>query len=359
MQMTIRWRKAVELLIKKKCDLFLIDDPTMIFYLTGVELSLGRLYLGREKKVLFVDGRYFEYAKKTASCDVLLSKEENFRSFFLSLEKKEIQVGFDSNNVTVLSHQHLLAFAESMKKLNRSLLFKDLYFPFCELRLLKESKEIAALQSSASLNWKGFEHVCSLLKEGVTEEEMAWEFEKFCREGGAEKMAFDPIIAFGENSACPHHHPGKRALKKNEIVLIDVGVMLDSYASDMTRSIFFGSPHPKLAEFYTVVQRAQRKALMLCKPGERLGALDEAARKEITAAGFGELFVHRLGHGVGLEVHEYPSIAKEGEDSQRILEPGMVFTVEPGIYLQGLGGVRYEDTIVITDAGYENFYSVN
>ncbi len=358
-QDSIRGRRAVELLIKKKCDLFLIDDPILIFYLTGVELSLGRLWIGREKKALFVDGRYFEYAKKTNACDVFLSKEENLFSFFLSLNKKEINIGFDSSNVSVFSHQKLVQFGEKMKTEGVHILFSALTLPFRELRLIKEAKEIASLQRSAGLNWKGFEHVCSLLKEGVSEAEIAWQFEKFCRETGAERMAFDPIVSFGENTSCPHHHPGDRKLKKNEIVLIDVGVMVDSYASDMTRTIFFGTPDPKLKEFYTIVQRAQRKALSLVKPGERLGSLDEAARGEITTAGFGDLFVHRLGHGVGLEVHEYPSIHKDGEDRDLILEPGMVFTIEPGIYQEGVGGVRYEDTILVTEAGFENFYNVN
>jgi Xaa-Pro aminopeptidase len=353
---SIRWRKIQELLIKKKVDLFLLDDLISIFYLTGVKLSLGRLMVGREKSALFVDGRYFEEAKKRSSCQVILSKEESLIEFFHSLGKKEIRIGFDDHQISFFSHQKLLELAVKMKKEGVLLFFEALDRPFKEVRKIKEAQELLALQKSAALNWKGFEFVCSLLKEGVLEEELSWQFEKFCRENGAEKMAFEPIISFGENSAFPHHRPSKRSLKKNELVLIDIGVVVDNYASDMTRTIFFGTPHPKLAEFYTLVQGAQRKALLLCKPGSRLGTLDEVARGEIESSGYGELFVHRLGHGVGLEVHEYPSIHRDSEDREVILEPGMVFTIEPGIYQEGLGGVRYEDTIVITETGYQNFY---
>ncbi len=357
-QETFRWRKAIELLLRKKLDLFLLDDPISIFYLTDVRLSLGRLWIGREKKRLFVDGRYFEEAKKKANCEVDLFSEERLQEFFLSLDRKEIKVGFDSGAMTLLSYQKLSQLKETTAQKGIQVTFEALENPFRALRLIKEAEEIDALKTSAVICWKGFEHICSLLKEGVSEKEIAWQFERFCRELGADAMSFDPIVSFGENSAFPHHRPGTALLKQNDIALIDLGVMVDHYASDMTRTIFIGTPHPKLAEFYSIVQRAQRKALAFCKPGERLGSLDKAARDFISSCGFGDLFVHRLGHGVGLEVHESPSISTEGEDRDLILEAGMVFTIEPGIYQAGLGGVRYEDTIVITEQGYENFYSI-
>jgi Xaa-Pro aminopeptidase len=190
----------------------------------------------------------------------------------------------------------------------------------------------------------------------VVEKELAKRFEIFCLENGAEGLSFSPIIAFGPNSAMPHYRSQDAQLKKGDVVLIDIGVVCDGYHSDMTRVLFFEQEDPYLSKLYEIVKRAQHSALQMCRPGTKMGQLDRAARSVMKEEGVEELFIHSLGHGIGLEVHEFPRIKFDGEDKDVVLETGMVFTVEPGLYVPGTGGVRYEDTILITDAGYENFY---
>lgn len=169
-------------------------------------------------------------------------------------------------------------------------------------------------------------------------------------------MSFDPIIAFGKNTALPHHHPGDTKCKENDIILCDLGVVLDDYMSDMTRVNFVGKSDPELLHLFEVNRAAQRNALSKCRPGALLKELDLAAREVMAKAGLEEYFIHSLGHGIGLEVHEYPRIKFDGLDCNLKLEPGMAITIEPGLYLPGKGGVRYEDTVIITQEGYMNLY---
>ncbi|MCH9703190.1 MAG: M24 family metallopeptidase, partial [Chlamydiae bacterium] len=180
------------------------------------------------------------------------------------------------------------------------------------------------------------------------------ELEIFWLQNGAAGVAFSPIVAFGENSSKPHYHPQDRPLREDDAVLIDIGVTLDHYHSDMTRVLLPKDPDPKMVEIYAVVKEAQKRALALCKPKSVVADLDAAARDYITECGYGDHFVHSLGHGIGLEVHEAPRLYKEGADVDLRLEAGMAITIEPGIYLPGIGGVRIEDTVVITNEGHIN-----
>jgi Xaa-Pro aminopeptidase len=227
---------------------------------------------------------------------------------------------------------------------------------FKTLRAIKEKQEIVLMKKSAALLWKGFQFLRKALKKGVTEKELATRFEIFCLENGAERLAFEPIIAFGKNGAMPHYRSQNVKLKDGDAVLIDIGVVLNNYHSDMTRVVFYKKEDPYIRHLYDIVKRAQMSALKLCRPGTKFKELDLAARKIMREEGVEDLFVHSLGHGIGLETHEYPRIKFDNEDKDVVLESGMVFTVEPGLYVPGKGGVRYEDTIVITPTGYANFY---
>ncbi len=325
-----------------KKDGCIIDSPTDLFYLTGLELSAGRLVVLRGKAALFVDGRYVQAAREKSPVPVELFSSTSIAAFAKG------KIVFDSACTTVEK-------AEAFKKICPKA--APLPALLKELRAIKDEKEIAALKKSACLLWKGYEHIRKIIKSGVSEEEIALEFEIFCRRNGASSLAFEPIIAFGENSAMPHYRAGKAKLKKGQIVLCDIGVVVDGYRSDMTRFFFFGKPDSKLEEMATVVRAAHKAALDVCRPGAKIQEIDEAARKIMRTFDMEKLFVHSLGHGIGLQTHEFPIIRYDGADKETVLKAGMAITIEPGLYKSGLGGVRYEDTIVITKGGYTNLYA--
>ena len=183
---------------------------------------------------------------------------------------------------------------------------------------------------------------------------LAGAFEIYCVKEGADKLAFDPIICFGKNAAEPHHKPDGTILSAGDGVLMDIGVVVDGYHSDMTRVALLEKS--TLLADYEAVKQAQSRALSLCRPGTTLGELDLAAHAALKEYGHEELFTHALGHGVGLTTHELFSISSKGENRDMVLRSGMTLTIEPGLYRPGIGGVRYEDTILITEDGYENFY---
>lgn len=320
-------------------DLIVIENPIDLFYLTNQDLSAGRLIVEKSNATLYVDGRYYESCKKNLTIPVVLHTQEKPIPTF---ERKRI--GFDAHTTTFEDYEKLINLKGERI---------PLISPMQSVRAIKEPEEIILLKQAAELGSKGYDFVLSLLDVGISEEEVALELELFWRKAGGERLAFAPHIAFGENSAYPHYHSGKRRLKSGDIVLIDIGVVLNHYHSDMTR-VFFGikpPPSTKLIEIYRIVHEAQEKALEMCKPGIELAELDRVARAWIEAKGFGPQFLHSLGHGVGLEIHEAPVLRKNAIGR---LEEGMVITIEPGIYLPGIGGVRLEDTILITRDGFEN-----
>ncbi len=348
-----RIQKARKVLKEQKVDAIWSSDPITIFYLTGLDFSAGVLLLKADNALLFVDGRYFTIAQEKSPCPVFLHTEDNMKNAF----SHSMRVVFDSSIFNYQAWQNLnRSFEKWEKAQNISLHLVPIFAPFQMIRFIKEEEEILSLKRSAELNQKGFYHLLSLLREGIEEKELAREFAIFCLKNGADGLSFDPIIAFGVNTCYPHHKSGQAKLKKNDIVLMDLGVTLNHYCSDMTRTFFFKEKDPELNRIYSVVEKAQKKALRLCKPGIFIGDLDKAAREEMKKSNLEAFFPHSLGHGIGLEIHEYPRIKWDSESRDIVLECGMVFTVEPGIYLPEKGGVRYEDTIVITEHGYDNFY---
>ncbi len=218
------------------------------------------------------------------------------------------------------------------------------------LRIKKDAKEIKALREAGRLVARGFDHIQKIARPGMRECDLAADFESYIRKHGAMKTSFDSIVAAGENAAFPHYITGNRILRKNDIVLCDIGALVDGYCSDLTRTFFLGSISPLGRKVYDTVDRAQKLAIEAVKPGVKTAKIDRIARDEIDRAGFGRRFIHSTGHGVGVEIHEPPWVAPSSTET---LEPGMIITVEPGIYLQGWGGVRIEDTLLVTDRGYE------
>jgi|694.fasta_scaffold02929_4 Xaa-Pro aminopeptidase len=346
-----RLYKFQEFLKKSSCDLFLVEDSVNLYYMTGLSLSAGLLLAQQDSAFLLVDSRYYELCKKNSPFPVLLSDKISLTSLLKSDDFSHVQtVGFDAENMTYSKFQEL----ENLIKELRSCALTPFDNPLKKIRMIKEPEELERLREAATLGAQGYDYACSLLKQGITEEQIAIELEIFWKRRGGKATAFDPIIAFGDHSAMPHYRAGSRPLQKGMTVLIDIGVTLDHYHSDMTRVVFFGEPEPKMLEIYQIVKTIQQKAVDACRPGLRIGELDQLARGYIESLGYGDYFKHGLGHGIGLEVHEAPIIRNKAPYKDVTLEPGMVITIEPGIYLPGIGGVRIEDTLVINQKDHEN-----
>jgi Xaa-Pro aminopeptidase len=315
----------------QEVDAALVENPVDLLYLTGLSLSRGRLLVGKDL-CLFVDGRYLATAQQSLSFSVR------------SIEEKPLlpqRIAFDSSTTT----------CDALRLLERD-------FPYVEwvaapqmfkrLRAVKEPEEISALRKARALTLAGIEHVKQLYKEGVSEKELAWQFELFCRTQGASGLSFDPILAFGEKSAYPHYRAGGQKLERDQSILCDVGAIVDGYRGDLTRTFFFGKPDATLLRFQEVVAKAFDAALKSVRPGIAAGEIDQAARGVFKEAGVEHLFIHSLGHGIGLETHEFPSLRLKSEDR---IEAGMVFTIEPGLYQPGVGGIRFEEMILVTEKG--------
>ncbi len=330
-----------KVLRERRLDALIIENPIDLFYLTGLNLSKGYLVVKSSGATLFVDSRYIEMARNISPLPVELNEKKSF------MKDLSGAVGFDSSFMTYEEYS-------SLEKGFPDVRLTAAPAPLKEMRVVKTPDERAALKRAALLTYEGLLHIKGLLQEGISEEELAFAFEWFCRKKGASSLSFDPIIAFGPNSAYPHHRAGKTLLQKGQVVLMDVGAVVDSYHGDLTRIAFFGEADPKLVHFLHVVRRAQQKAMEAVRPGVFVGRLDEIVRHEFRLEGVEELFTHSLGHGIGLETHEYPRIRFDGEDAPLLLAPGMVFTLEAGLYQSPLGGIRYEDMIVVTENSYEN-----
>jgi len=216
-----------------------------------------------------------------------------------------------------------------------------------ELRIRKDREEIKLMERAAEVADEVFEEILSWDLVGMTERELALKIELAIRER-SDGISFEPIVASGENGANPHHEPGNRRLKKGDMVILDYGARWRGYCSDITRTIALGEPEGKLVEIYEVVREAQERAFQTVMEGVKAKEIDGVARGTIEKAGYGRFFTHRTGHGLGLDVHEEPYI---GPDGEVILESGMTFTIEPGIYVPGLGGVRIEDDVVVEEKG--------
>lgn len=325
----------------------IITDPIDLYYITGIRMSTGIAVIYGDDSTLLVDKRYYEMCAKRSPIPVKAVEEFSLKTLFKTAPYNQITtVAFDSGKTPY--HQY----NELKKELPHCTLL-PLNEPVVIVRAIKDPTELELLREAAMLGCQGYEYVVSLLKEGVTEIDLALELEIFWKRKGADGLGFESIIAFGANSSMPHYRPQNVPLKKGDTVLIDIGVKLQGYHSDMTRVVFFGEPLPKMKELYEVVLRAQEKALAACAPGVTTGELDKIARDSMKEDGYGELFTHGLGHGIGLDIHEKPVLKSNHPESGTVLQPGMVLTIEPGAYVPNVGGIRIEDSVIITEEGKE------
>lgn len=342
-----RIRKLQTLLKNNKLDGIYLSHSTSLLYFTGLELSLGKLLISPSKAILFVDSRYREYAEHNAHLSIKKLDPIPLQKTLAPWKKLAFE-GSDMPYSEVI---------ELKKMISKGAKIVSVAFSK-ELRSIKEQSELECLRISASLLWKGFLYLQSQLKTGITEQQLDSEFRKFCIDHNA-TLAFDPIIAFGPNGSKPHHKSGTSTLQENTLVLIDIGLNIHSYASDMTRMVFFGDIDPTWKRLYKIVAEAKEAAMKLCKTGTIIRELDLASRAIFRRENLENHFVHSLGHGVGLDVHERPAIHKQGDFADLPLQENMVITIEPGLYFPGKGGIRIEDTIQITKEGYKNFFPEN
>jgi Xaa-Pro aminopeptidase len=325
-------------------EALLVTHLPDVRYLCGFTGSNAALCISATRAALFTDGRYIVQAKEqTQSARVVISEKSALADACAWLEKcGEKRAYFDPDHVTVAMFDKM---RESIDKRRRNF-FTPLETPLLStLREAKDEDELAIIGNAAKLGCELFEGLLPKIESGATEISVAAQLEFAARSRGAEGMSFETIVASGPRSAMPHGHAGQSRLPRNGFVTLDFGVILDGYCSDMTRTVHLGKVSRQERFAYEAVLEAQQAAVEAVLPGATCGEVDEAARGVLRKAGLDEYFTHSTGHGVGIEIHEPPRIAKEQET---VLVPGMVVTIEPGIYIAGKFGIRIEDMVVVT-----------
>jgi len=324
----------------KKIEAIVTTQEQTRLWFANVAMSAGMLILEKDKSILFADGRYFEMASKNAkNVEVKLFTKENIEKFFKS--KKYKTVGIESNTT--------LKEFDYLKKL---IGFKNhIQINGQELRIIKSKDEINIMSKAGKIAIKSFDELKKEIKVGMTEIEVANMIDALLRKNGAFKSSFEPIVVSGKRGSLPHGNPSTKKIKNGDYVTIDFGALYKGYASDVTRTIKVGeAKNIKMDKVYEVVKRAQRAGVQAVKPGVKTNDIDKVCRDIITEAGYGQYFIHSTGHGLGIDVHELPNVTSNKEFNTELRE-GMVITVEPGIYIPGLGGVRIEDDVLVTKNG--------
>jgi Xaa-Pro aminopeptidase len=340
---TSRLAKLRQKLSEKELDGIFISQPENRFYLSGFAGSAGYLVITAQDAILATDFRYIEQAKAQAPDYQIFQITGKVEEWFpkLTSEFNIRRLGFESGDVTFAFHHQLTDILAQAKSKLQLVSVEGLVE---SIRTIKEPEEIALIARAAAISDSAFTYVVDRIRIGMTEKEVAWEIEKFMREHDSQPVPFELIVAAGPNSALPHAKPSLHQIKAGEPVVIDIGARVGGYASDLTRTICLGKPDDTFKKVYDTVLGAQLAALALIKEGMTGEMADNLARTVIKEAGYAEAFGHALGHGVGLAPHEPPRL---GPNSTEVLTSGMVFTVEPGIYIPGWGGVRIEDLVMI------------
>ncbi len=346
MNTTARVDRLRAALGENEIDAMLVSSPENRRYLSGFTGSAGYLLISEEGQVLVTDFRYTEQAEKQAPGYRVerMTAGQGWKWLpELAHEAGLERVGFEASDVSVATHS---AFRKAICEHEEStgLDLVETSELVDKMRAVKDRDELDILTKAVEVTDVALETVAARVEPGITEGEVAWELEKSMREQGAEGLAFETIVAAGPNGALPHHLADETPLEEGQAVVIDMGAKYDGYCADLTRTIVVGEPDEKFAGVYNKVLEAQIEAEEQVRPGMTGQEVDAISRDIIADAGYGDNFGHSLGHGVGLAVHEYPRVGPTGEDA---IEDGMVFTIEPGIYLSGWGGVRIEDIVVM------------
>ncbi|MGE5206502.1 MAG: M24 family metallopeptidase [Chlamydiota bacterium] len=333
-----------------KCDVFLVTHLPNVRYLCGFTGSSGVLALAPSGSVFFTDGRYSEQARaEVVGARVVIARKSPLAA---AAEWMRRGAGRSQRQVAGIESEHLTVAARAliMRLLSSRVRLRNTAGAVERLRMVKDEEEVARMRAAAKLGASLLDVVLPLIRPGITETTLAAEMEYAARRTGAEGMSFPTIVAAGRRSALPHARPSANRVPRRGFVLFDFGVILAGYCSDRTRTVCVGRPSAEARQVYQAVLEAQQAAIAAVGPGVAVGEVDRTARNVLRGAGLARYFTHSTGHGVGLEIHESPRVAA---GQQEYLQPGMVITVEPGVYLAGRGGVRIEDMVVVTGSGYE------
>ncbi|MFH1650725.1 MAG: Xaa-Pro peptidase family protein [Chloroflexota bacterium] len=334
-------------LAEKGIDALFVSQPENRYYLSGFLGSSGFLLIDERNAVLATDFRYLEQAKAQAPDFTIFPIKNNLNEWLPALADglRGKRLGFEAGDIPVATHRRM---QDALKKADLPVRLVPAESLVEELRAVKEPGEIELITRAARLADEACEEAIARLEPGQTELEIAWEIEQSLRERGSQSVPFEIIVASGPNAALPHHRPTDRPVQKGEPITIDMGAKVAAYASDLTRTVCLGRPDETFRKIYDAVLGAQLAAMAIIKEGMTGAEADSLARTVIQEAGYGEAFGHALGHGVGLATHEAPRL---GPGTKETLLSGMVFTIEPGIYLPGWGGVRIEDLVVMESGG--------
>lgn len=336
----LRRRALVALLSEHQVDALLITSPANWYYLTGFTGDSGALVVSRKGTTLITDGRFMVQGSEETSGVRLLRQKGSLHPFAGKFvrDSRCRSIAFDPAQLTV---SQLKSLREAAGHRTR---WVPVPGPVEKLRMRKDAGELTQMRKAAHLAGEVVQLAIGLLKPGIREFEVGAEIEYQMRKHGASGPAFETIVAFGKRAALPHARPTGNPLRKNELVVLDLGVILGHYCSDITRTVFVGRASKRIRAWYSAVLEAQAAAIATVETGATCGEVDAAARKVLAGYRLDHLFVHSTGHGLGLEVHEDPRVA---QGQKQRLEPGNVITIEPGVYAEGIGGIRIEDDVAV------------
>jgi Xaa-Pro aminopeptidase len=348
-----RLNSVLDSIEEKGVDVLLVTHLPNIRYLCGFTGSAGAIVVSKEGSRLFTDGRYTEQARnEVVGCKVEIASKPPLTAAAAWLKerrrslagRKACYVGIEGEHLTVAERRQLSSLLPSGFQLKETSGLVE------RLRMVKDADEIKCMRAAGVLGASLFGTALKTIRPGVKETEVAAEMEYAARCAGAEGMSFPTIIAAGKRSALPHGRASTARIPSRGFVVCDFGVILAGYCSDRTRTVHVGPPGREAQRMYEAVREAQSAAIAAVKPGIKVGEVDHIARKLLEKSGFGKHFTHSTGHGVGLEIHEAPRVAS---GQTEMLIPGMVITIEPGVYVPERGGVRIEDVVVVTERGCE------
>lgn len=327
---------------EESIDALLVTNPYNRRYMANFTGTAGVVFITKEEALFITDFRYVEQATEQA---VGYTVVEQRRTVVEQVADEVVRLGvrtlgFEKDHMTYGEFEIFEEYVDAM------------LVPVSgwveQLRLIKTEDELAILQRAADIADETFEHICTYIRPGVSELDVANEMERYMRSLGATQSSFDSIVASGVRGALPHGVASDKLIEEGELVTLDFGALYNGYISDITRTVAVGEPSEQMKEVYEIVLAAQKRGVEQIRPGMKASEADKVVRDVIVEKGYGEAFGHSTGHGIGLEVHEMPALSSRNDT---VLQCGMTVTVEPGIYLPGIGGVRIEDDIVLTETG--------